>query len=73
MSKMFKLNLNDFAKGLVVAFVGAGILVVYNFLQKCGFTCIEWEAVLNAALVGGVGYLIKNFLTDENNKLGGRL
>ncbi len=74
-SKIFKLNLNDSVKGLIVASLTGAVLVVYSAFtgDGCGIKCIEWMLSLNAGIGAGIAYLIKNFLTDEKGKLGGKL
>ena len=73
-SNIFKLNLNDFFKGLLMAIGTGAILVIYTAFQSdCGLLCIDWMMALNAGIAGGLVYLIKNFFTDVEGKLGGKL
>lgn len=65
---MFTLGWNDFGKGLVVAFLGGALMVLQ---QELTAHIIIWTSVLDAGLISGVGYLIKNFFTDSQGKFGG--
>ena len=73
-SELFKLKLNDFAKGLVVAFLAGAILMLNEaFTSECGVSCIDWQNVLNGGIGSMVAYLIKNYLSDEDGKFAGVL
>lgn len=63
-SKKFRLNWLDILKGFLIAFLGAGVIV----LQQTVVTgVIDWKNVLNVSIAGGLAYLIKNFFTDEKS------
>ena len=70
---MFKLNLNDFTKGLLMAILAGCLVVVTQAVQTCGINCVDWMIALNAGIAGGLAYLIKNLFTDDVGKLGGKL
>lgn len=77
MTKMFRLAGSDWAKALVMAVLTGAFLPISTAVQTPGFSLasVNWGQVLlialNGAVVGGVSYLAKNFLTDENGKFGG--
>jgi len=75
MSKIWKLGQNDFVKGLVLAVIVAILTTLLQLINKNGLaiTVAEWQLVATAAITSGLGYLLKNLATDENNKLGGKL
>jgi hypothetical protein len=74
MSELFKLNLNDFTKGLLIATITGALTVIYSaFNSACGVGCIDWTAVVNAGVGAGIAYLIKNYLSDSEGKFAGVL
>lgn len=79
MSPLFKLQLNDFVKGAIVAGLAAFVWSVGSVFNQAGFDVFSanWSSILssafNAAVAALVGYLSKNLLTDENGKILGKL
>lgn len=71
--KIFSLNWRDLLKALVVAVLSAVLLGIYNLINSCGFACTgaDWLEVLRLGLASSLGYLIKNFFSDEEGKIGG--
>jgi len=69
-SRQFSLNLNDLARGLVMAFLGAFIASAWDVLSawlKTDSFDFDWKALkiaLKAGIGSGVAYLIKNFFTS---------
>ena len=70
-SELFKLNWNDFFKGLIVAVLSAVITFLYDLVQAGDF-------VLNAELLNKVltvsasallAYLLKNLFTNSSDKV----
>ena len=72
---MWKLNSNDVLKGVVVAVVTAVLTTLLQLINKNGMeiSVAELNMIATAAITAGLGYLVKNLATDENNKLGGKL
>ena len=74
---MFKLNLNDLARGLITAFFVGIALPILAAIQTPGFDLFNanWGAILqlalNSGLAGFAGYLTKNFFSDEDGKFAG--
>jgi hypothetical protein len=64
-SGLWKLQLQDFVKGLIVAMIGAIVAIVQVSIEA-GSLEFDFKAMGKVALLTGVSYLIKNFLT--NNK-----
>ena len=75
MSAFLRLNAKDFVKGLVVAVA----VVVLGALQQAltthgvDFAAYDWAGILDVAWKAAVAYLGKNFLTDENDKVLGKI
>jgi hypothetical protein len=73
-SELFKLKAKDFIKGLVMFVLAAIITFVYNSMTDCGgIDCVIWDDALNAGIVASLAYLMKNFFTDSQGKLGGKI
>ena len=71
MSEMFKINLQDFTKGLVTAVLSAVLLVIYEALQNGGLEAVDWKLVQQVAVMSGLGYVLKNYFSDSAGKFGG--
>jgi len=69
MSKLLQLSWQDFFKGLVMAIIG-GVLITFEQMLKSGGV-IDFKQILNVALLTGVGYLIKQYFTDDTGKVFG--
>lgn len=74
-SQMFKLNLSDLAKGAVVALIGAILMALEQALTAHGLdlASYDWGSILNMGIVAGVGYLTKNFMSDSQGKVLGKI
>ncbi len=70
MSSLFRLNLQDLLKGLVVTVLS---VVLGTVLESLKTGNINWQNVGIIALSAGLGYVIKQLATDENGKLLGKL
>ena len=68
-SKLFRVNLKDILKGLVMAVLTPAVFILQQSLEA-GSLKVEWHSVLLASIAGGLGYLVKNFFTpaDEQKK-----
>lgn len=79
MSDLFKLKTNDFIKGAVTALITGAILSLASAVNQSGFDIFQanWTVIgntaLNAAIATFFGYIVKNFITDQNGKLLGKI
>lgn len=79
MSKLFILSGSDFAKAIVMAVISGAVLPIAAIIQTPGFNIVQanWHQLailaLNGAIVGGVSYLAKNFLSDSEGRVLGRI
>jgi len=69
-STMFDLNWNDAVKGLVMAMLAGVVSFLYGAIQT---GVIDWNQVLQVAIASGLGYILKNYFTDEQGKLLGKI
>lgn len=74
-SNMFRLNALDFIKGFVVAVLAAVITALAAAMNIPGFDFVtfDWSSLLSVGVSAGIGYLSKNFLSDEEGRFGGAL
>ena len=63
-SKKFRLNWQDYAKGIVVAILTPVIFIIQNSLDA-GTLSFNWKQISIAAISGFVAYLVKNFFTSS--------
>jgi len=66
-SKAFKLNLNDFWKGLILAVLTAFLSVVYKTVEA-GSLNFDWKFIGTTTLLAVLAYLTKNLTQDQNGK-----
>lgn len=71
MSKIFSLDIRDGIKGLAVAVLSAVLTLILSLLQNGGV--IDWKQVGVVALTAGLSYILKNFLSDEEGKIAGKI
>lgn len=69
MSKFFRLNLSDVQKAFFLALLTVVCTSIYQYINTCGFACIDWNLVLKTTLKFVVIYLGKNFLTNSNGAI----
>jgi len=68
-SNFLALNLNDFFKGLIMVIITSIVTGIYELLTNG--TVLTWDTikpVLIAAVAAGLGYLIKNFLSNSQGE-----
>ena len=71
MTNLFKLGWNDAVKGLVMAVLSGVITFVYQ--ASTNDTSFDWNQILQIAITSGLGYLVKNYFTDSEGKLMGKI
>lgn len=65
-SKLFRLSLTDFQKGLIVAILTGG----YTYIQSVTLTGVfDWKIFFISLSSGFLGYLTKNIFTNSNDKI----
>lgn len=70
-SQLFNLNFRDILIGLGLA-VGSAVLITVQGALSAG-TGIDWVLVLKVAEGALVSYLLKNFFSDGNGKVMGKV
>ena len=69
-SLFLKLNAKDFLKGLLVAVLASILPIIGNALNSN--MEMDWNTIAKIAMSSMLGYLVKNYLTDENGKVLGK-
>lgn len=74
-SQLFKLNWADVAKGVVVAVLVAVLGAVQQSLNGHGLDvgAYDWGSILDVAWKAAVAYIGKNFVSDSNGKVFGKI
>lgn len=72
---MFKLGYKDAIKGVIVSVLSAVVTALLGIIQQNGLalTSTELKTVATVAVTTFLGYLLKNFFTDENDKFVGKI
>lgn len=65
-SVFLSLNTADFVKGLILTVLTAVISIIYSVVNAGSLT-FDWKAIGTAALSAGIGYIIKNLLTNSSD------
>ena len=63
-SNFASLNIKDFLKGFVLAVIVPALLAIQQSLAA-GELTINWKALSITAVASFIGYLIKNFFTND--------
>ena len=61
-SNLYSINLQDLAKGLIVA-VGSAVITTIQTSLQAGSLNFNWKLIGTVALGAGLAYLGKNFFT----------
>ncbi len=70
MSNFLRINLGDIGRGLIVAFFSGFLTTMYGILQNTSPTLEDIRVGLLAGLAGMIGYLIKNYFTNNVGQFG---
>jgi len=70
-SKLFSLNGADVVKGIVMAFLGGAVTALYQALNT-GMT-VDLQSVATVGLITALSYIIKNFFSDSEGRVLGRI
>lgn len=76
---MFSFNTGDVLRGAVTAIFTGALFVVAGVVLQTGFDAFtaDWvsigKAAVNAGLASFVGYLMKNFFTDDSGRMFGKI
>lgn len=75
MSELFTLTNNDFIKGLAVAILSAVLTWFLQLLEMptFDFATFSWFEGVRIGMVAGIAYVIKNFASDSEGKLLGKI
>lgn len=69
-SALLTLNWKDALKGFILAIITALVTGVYQAIQTgtIAFTWVFWQPIVYTAVGAGLAYLIKNWLTNGDDK-----
>jgi len=74
-TKLFRLNLRDLLKGAVTAVLTSVVAKLADWVNVPGFDILtaDWSLLFTVGAVAGLGYIVKNLLTDEKGKILGKV
>lgn len=74
-SEFFKLNLNDIAKGLLIAVLAPLLAALSTAMNVPGFefSSLDIVSLVKIGGLSGLSYLLKNLLSDHQGKVLGKL
>ena len=74
-SHLFRLNLNDILRGLIVAILAAVFTQLGAAFNAPGFdiAMFDWTETFRIAVAAAIGYLGKNFLSDKEGRILGKI
>jgi hypothetical protein len=67
-TNLWMIKMTDWQRGLVVAILTTPFTIIYDSVMTGALT-FDWRKIVAAAIAGGLGYILKNFVTGENGKL----
>lgn len=73
MSGKYLLNAKDFAKGAFMFVLSAVITYIIQAFGNGSLTNIDWSIVGNVAVTAFLSYILKNYFSDQNGKVFGRV
>jgi hypothetical protein len=75
MSEIYTLSNNDLVKGVAVAILSAVLTWLLDALQvpTFDFASLSFLEGVRIGLVAGIAYLVKNFATDGEGKILGKI
>ena len=73
-SKIFRVGLGDLGKGLLVAVLSTVFLAFGSALNadNFSFATFDYASLLQVAMASGMGYVVKQFITNSEGTILGR-
>ena len=66
-SKLFNVDLKDIIKSVIMAGLFSAATVVNTYIEA-GSLNFDWSEIGKAALLGSIAYILKNILTNSDDK-----
>jgi len=66
-SPIFKLNVNDFVKGLLLAVIASVAAIIKTTIES-GSLAFDWPTIGKYALIAALSYLTKNLFTNSDDQ-----
>lgn len=68
-SKLGKLKINDWTKGLIIAVITAVLTIIYDMLNAgSDLTTLNWKLILTTTILATLSYLLKNLGTNNKDQ-----
>jgi hypothetical protein len=66
-SPFLNIDFKDLGKGLIVAVLTSALTIIYNTVEAGSLT-FDWKLIATTAITTGLGYLLKNLLTNSQGE-----
>jgi hypothetical protein len=67
-TKLWSLKLSDSQRAFIIAVISVPLSLIYDSIMAGSFT-FDWRAIIRAAIIGAISYIIKNFGTGINGNV----
>jgi hypothetical protein len=67
-SKLWTVKMTDAERMFVIAVFSAPIGILYDWATVVNYE-FSWNGLIKGAVAGGLGYIIKNFITGSNGNI----
>lgn len=61
-SQLWTVKMSDTQRAFIVALLAAPLGILYDWATIANYV-FSWQGLIKGAVAGGVGYIIKNFIT----------
>ena len=61
-TNLWTIKLSDWQRAFIVAVLAAPLGILYDWATVANYV-FSWNGLIKGAVAGGVGYIIKNFIT----------
>lgn len=67
-TNLWTIKLSDWQRALIIAVLAAPLGILYDWATITNYE-FSWQGLVKGAVAGGIGYLLKNFITGQNGSL----
>jgi hypothetical protein len=67
-SKLWTTKMSDVQRALVMAIIAAPLGILFDWATIANYQ-FSWQGLIKGAIAGGIGYIIKNFMTGINGNI----
>ena len=69
-TNLWSVRLGDVERALIVAVLTGPLTIIYDTVTATPMVLtFDWKKIVGAAIAGGIGYLLKNFITGAQGNV----